>query len=154
MLHVILFQPEIPQNTGNIGRLCAFTGLRLHLIYPLGFELSDKQLRRSGMDYWRSLDIRHYANWDAFERCPQRPRRLWLSTTKATKAHWDADFQDEDGLIFGRETAGCPPWLHEWVGDDHRITIPSGNDQLRSLNLATSAGIVAYEAIRQTKVLN
>ena len=76
MIHIVLFQPEIPQNTGNIGRLCAFAQCRLHLIYPLGFELSDKQLRRSGMDYWNSLDIRHYASWQAFEKCPQRPKRL------------------------------------------------------------------------------
>ena len=153
MIHIVLFQPEIPQNTGNIGRLCAFTECRLHLIYPLGFELSDKQLRRSGMDYWHSLDIRHYATWEAFEKCSQRPQRLWLLTTKSQKSHWAADFQDGDGLIFGRETAGCPQWLHEWVGEDRRITIPHGNSQMRSLNLSTSVGIATYEALRQTNLL-
>lgn len=153
MIHIILFQPEIPQNTGNIGRLCAFTQCRLHLIHPLGFELGSKQLRRSGMDYWNSLDIRHYANWESFAKCDQRPKRLWLFTTKSEKSYWSADFQDEDGLIFGRETAGCPQWLHDWVDHEHRITIPHGNSEMRSLNLATSVGIGTYEALRQSNLL-
>lgn len=149
MLHVILFQPDIPQNTGNVGRMCAFGGIRLHLIHPLGFTLNDKHLRRAGMDYWRSLDVHEHASFEAFQASPLGPKRLWLLTTHATQAHWDAAFEDGDGLLFGKETAGCPAWLHDAVGESQRLTIPQFGTGLRSLNLATSAGIVAYEALRQ-----
>lgn len=149
LIHIVLFEPEIPQNTGNIGRMCAFAGTRLHLIEPLGFEISDKQLRRSGMDYWNDLDVHRYPNWATFRDAPQGPSRLWLFTTHATKAHWEVTYQPGDGLVFGKETAGAPQWLHEDVGVDARIKIPQFAPQLRSLNLATSAGIGAYEALRQ-----
>ena len=154
MIHIVLFQPDIPQNTGNIGRLCAFTGCRLHLIHPLGFEITDKHLRRSGMDYWKSLDIRHYEDWETFEKSPERPKRLWLFTTKAESTYWDAEFQDGDGLLFGKETSGCPEWLHDWAGEESRLTIPRQNPTLRSLNLATSVGIATYAALRQTRLLS
>ncbi len=150
MLHVVLFQPEIPQNTGNVGRLCAITGSRLHLIHPLGFTITDRHLKRSGMDYWHSLDVVHYTNWEAFEMSPQRPKRLWLLTTKTNHSHWDADFADEDGFVFGNEGHGAPVWLHEKLNTT-RITIPQPNPELRSLNLSTSVGIVAYEALRQIR---
>lgn len=149
MLHIVLFQPDIPQNTGNIGRMCAVTCSRLHLIYPLGFEITDKHLKRSGMDYWQSLDVHHHENWQAFVQSEAGPKRLWLFTTKAKKTMWEARFADDDGLLFGKETAGCPAWLHEAVGDEQRITIPQFNPELRSLNLATSVGIATYEALRQ-----
>lgn len=148
-LHVVLFRPEIPQNTGSIGRLCAITRCRLHLIHPLGFTITDKHLKRSGMDYWYSLDIHHHASWEAFQESDKRPKRLWLFSTHATKRHWDATFQPEDGLLFGNEGHGCPPWLHEAIGDERRLTIPHYNNELRSLNLATAAGIAVYEALRQ-----
>ena len=149
-LHVVLFQPDIPQNTGNVGRLCAFANVRLHLIHPLGFEISDKQLRRSGMDYWHSLDVHEHATWDEFEKSPAGPNRLWLFTTHATQPYWDATYQDGDGLVFGKETSGSPTWLHDTVGTSFRIKIPQfHNTDLRSLNLATSAGIATYEALRQ-----
>lgn len=148
MLHIILFQPEIPQNTGNVGRLCAYTKSRLHLIHPLGFKITDKQLKRSGMDYWYSLDVHHHENWDAFLKSEFSPRRLWLFSTKASKSYWDVTFADEDGLVFGNEGHGAPEWLHDFVGDS-RLMLPSFSPELRSLNLSTSVGIAAYEALRQ-----
>lgn len=152
MLHVVLFQPEIPQNTGNIGRMCALTGSRLHLIHPLGFEITDRHLRRAGMDYWKSLDVHHHADWAAFEASEAGPRRLWLFTTKTTRCFWDAGFEDGDGLVFGNEGHGAPVWLHERMGEERRVTIPQPNPGLRSLNLSTAAGIACYEALRQTRL--
>lgn len=151
MLHVVLFQPEIPQNTGSIGRLCAITRARLHLIHPLGFEISDRHLKRAGMDYWHSLDVHEHADWEAFRTSPLGPKRLWLFTTKTQQSFWDVEYADGDGLLFGRETAGCPQWLHDAVGADHTLTIPRPDPTLRSLNLATSAGIATYEALRQLR---
>ena len=149
VLHIVLFQPEIPQNTGNIGRMCALTRSRLHLIHPLGYEISDRHLRRAGMDYWRALDVHEHADWAAFKASPMAPRRLWLFTTKAERSFWDVSYADEDGLVFGNEGSGAPPWLHEELGADRRITIPQANPDLRSLNLSTAAGIACYEALRQ-----
>jgi tRNA (cytidine/uridine-2'-O-)-methyltransferase len=149
VLHLVLFQPEIPQNSGNIGRMCALTRSRLHLIHPLGYEISDRHLRRAGMDYWRSLDVHEHADWAAFKASPFAPRRLWLFTTKAERSFWDVAYADEDGLVFGSESSGAPAWLHEEMGPDRRITIPQANPELRSLNLSTAAGIACYEALRQ-----
>ena len=148
MIEIILFQPEIPQNTGNIGRLCAFTESRLHLIHPLGFKITDRNLRRAGMDYWRELEVLEYDNWDRFLGSSSRPNNIFLLTTHAQKKIWDVKFQKGDGLLFGNEGAGAPDYVHEWVGDN-RVTIPKYSPKLRSLNLAVSAGIAAYEAIRQ-----
>ena len=148
MLHIILFNPEIPQNTGNIGRLCAITNSRLHLIYPLGFTITDKHLKRSGMDYWKSLDVHHHENWPAFKASSFAPRRLWLFTTKSEQAYWDIRYEEDDGLVFGNEGHGAPKWLHTEL-EGKRLTIPHKNKELRSLNLATSVGIAAYEALRQ-----
>ncbi|MEX0326865.1 MAG: tRNA (cytidine(34)-2'-O)-methyltransferase [Puniceicoccaceae bacterium] len=149
-LSIILFEPEIPQNTGNIGRLCAFTGARLHLIEPLGFSLDDRYLRRSGMDYWQHLDVTTHASWEAFKASDAFPKRIWLFTTHAAQSYWSVRFQPGDALLFGNEGHGCPDWLHKEIGEDHRITLPRFNDQpLRSLNLSTSVGIAAYEALRQ-----
>src|SRR5580658_4574905 len=100
MIHIVLFQPEIPQNTGNVGRMCALTGSRLHLIHPLGFRINDRNLRRAGMDYWRSLDVHEHADWKAFRASDSAPRRLWLFTTQAARGFWDAKFEDGDGLVF------------------------------------------------------
>jgi tRNA (cytidine/uridine-2'-O-)-methyltransferase len=148
MLHVVLFQPEIAPNTGNIGRMCAVTRSRLHLIHPLGYEINDRNLRRAGMDYWQSLDVREHADWAAFRASPYVPRRLWLFTTKAERSFWDVRFTDEDGLVFGNESSGVPGWLHEELSES-RVTIPHANAELRSLNLSTAAGVACYEAIRQ-----
>ncbi len=148
MLHVVLFQPEIAPNTGNIGRMCAVTRSRLHLIHPLGFVINDRNLRRAGMDYWRSLDVHEHRDWAAFRASPHGPKRLWLFTTKAERSFWDVQFADGDGLVFGNEGAGAPPWLHAELAA-MRVGIPQANPGLRSLNLSTAAGIACFEAIRQ-----
>ena len=148
MIDVILYQPEIPQNTGNIGRLCAFTSCRLHLIHPLGFKITDKNLRRAGMDYWKSLDVIEHQNWDSFVHSSHRPKNIFLLSTHAKKSIWDASFQAGDGLLFGNEGGGVPADIHQWAGDQ-RLTIPKYSLDLRSLNLAVSVGISVYEAIRQ-----
>ncbi|MBK8478427.1 MAG: tRNA (cytidine(34)-2'-O)-methyltransferase [Opitutaceae bacterium] len=150
MIHIVLFQPEIPQNTGNIGRMCALTRSRLHLIHPLGFTITDKHLRRAGMDYWYSLDVHHHLDWAAFCASPARPQRLWLLTTTTQRSFWQAQFADGDGLVFGNEGSGAPDWLHEAIGEAQRVTIPHANLELRSLNLSTAAGIACFEALRQT----
>jgi len=147
MLHVVLHQPEIPQNTGNIGRMCAITKCRLHLIHPLGFIITDKQLRRSGMDYWHELDVQHHADWQSFIDAI-KPPRCWLLTTKAERTIWQADFADGDALVFGNEGHGAPDWLHDEL-DETRVTIPQFDSGLRSLNLSTAAGVAVYEALRQ-----
>ncbi|MGH7997152.1 MAG: tRNA (cytidine(34)-2'-O)-methyltransferase [Opitutaceae bacterium] len=148
MIHLVLFQPEIPQNTGNIGRMCALTRSRLHLIRPLGFEITDRRLRRAGMDYWYSLDVHEHADWKSFRESPYAPRRMWLLTTQSERSFWTAAFADGDGLVFGNEGSGAPAWLHEELRES-RITIPHANRSLRSLNLSTAAGIAGYEALRQ-----
>jgi len=148
-LHIVLFRPEIPQNTGNIGRLCAVTQSTLHLIHPLGFKIEDKHLRRSGMDYWYELNLFEHASWEDFIEHPNAPQRLWLFTTKAKQSFWDVPFESGDGLVFGNESSGAPEWLHEAIGDSARVTIPQYNEVLRSINLSTSVGIAAYEVLRQ-----
>jgi tRNA (cytidine/uridine-2'-O-)-methyltransferase len=148
MIDIILFQPEIPQNTGNIGRLCAFIDARLHLIHPLGFKINDKNLRRAGMDYWKSLQVLEYENWEEFIISPLKPARIFLLSTHATQSIWEAKFEKGDGLLFGNEGGGAPKKVHEWV-HGNRLTIPKYAKELRSLNLAVSVGIAAYEAIRQ-----
>ena len=147
MIEIILFQPEIPQNTGNIGRLCAFAGCRLHLIHPLGFEINDRNLRRAGMDYWHKLDLIEHEDWHEFLAHPLRPRRVHLLTTHAKETIWETQFEKGDGMLFGNEGHGAPDFVHQWA--DKRIQIPKYNDQLRSLNLAVSVGIASYEALRQ-----
>ncbi len=149
MLHLVLFQPEIAPNTGNIGRLCALTRSRLHLIHPLGFEITDRNLKRAGMDYWKSLDVHEHADWAAFRSSPLAPKRLWLFTTKTEQSFWAVRYADGDGLVFGNEGSGAPAWLHDEIGAPQRVTIPHANAELRSLNLSTAAGIACYEALRQ-----
>lgn len=151
MFHVILYKPRIPQNTGNIGRLCAVTRSALHLIHPLGFSVTDRDLKRSGMDYWKALEVHHHEGWEQFLCSPLRPRRVWLFTTKADRSFWATDFHDGDGLLFGNEVAGCPQSVHDWAGIGSRVTIPQFNLELRSLNLATSVGIAVFEALRQVE---
>jgi tRNA (cytidine/uridine-2'-O-)-methyltransferase len=148
-LHLVLFQPQIPQNTGNVGRLCAFTGCRLHLIHPLGFRITDSHLRRAGMDYWKSLDVLEHADWPGFRAHPDGPKRVWLLSTRGASSLWDARFEPGDGLVFGNEGEGAPDWLHAEIGETRRVAIPQGNPALRSLNLSTAAGIACYEALRQ-----
>jgi tRNA (cytidine/uridine-2'-O-)-methyltransferase len=151
VLHVILFQPRIPQNTGNIGRLCAVTGCRLHLIHPLGFRITDAKLKRAGLDYWYSLDVHHHADWDAFLASGAGPSldRIWLVETGTDRTLWEAQFTDGDGLLFGSETEGTPGWLMARFAPPRHVCLPHANRELRSLNLSTSVGVAVYEAWRQ-----
>ena len=149
-MNIVLHQPEIPANTGNIGRTCVATGTVLHLIEPLGFRLTGKELRRAGMDYWEHLDVRRYMNFEEFleKNFTDNPdAKLWMATTKARKVYSEASFGEHDFIMFGRESAGIP----EEILMDHAdtcIRIPM-LDSIRSLNLANSVSIVLYEALRQ-----
>jgi tRNA (cytidine/uridine-2'-O-)-methyltransferase len=130
--------------------MCAITRSRLHLVHPLGYRITDSNLKRAGMDYWQSLDVCEHADWAAFRSSPLGPQRLWLFTTRAERSFWDAAFTDGDGLVFGNEGEGAPSWLHEELVAS-RLTIPHANPALRSLNLSTAAGIAAFEALRQLR---
>lgn len=146
MLHIVLFQPEIPQNTGNIGRTCVALGAKLWLVEPLGFRIDATKLKRAGMDYWESLQWESVKNWQTVvERLA--PRRMWLITKFADSSLYDQSFADEDVFVFGSESSGVPASIHDTM-EGRRLRIPM-TDNTRSLNLATSAGIVAYEAYRQ-----
>jgi tRNA (cytidine/uridine-2'-O-)-methyltransferase len=148
MLHVVLVEPEIPQNTGNIARTCLAAGARLHLVGPLGFKIDSAALRRAGMDYWEKCDIRHWLSLDAL-RAEAGAARFWFLSAKGSSAYWDAKFADGDHLVFGRETRGLPDSLLT-AETEHTLTIPMTPDA-RGLNLATSVGIVLYEACRQLR---
>jgi tRNA (cytidine/uridine-2'-O-)-methyltransferase len=146
MLHVVLVEPEIPQNTGNIARTCLAAGARLHLVEPLGFAIDSTALRRAGMDYWDKCDIRHWKSFDAL-RAEAGPARFFYLSAKCQRPYWSAEFADGDHLVFGRETRGLPDSLLA-AETDHTLTIPM-TPTARGLNLATSVGIVLYEACRQ-----
>jgi len=148
MLNVVLIEPEIPPNTGNIARLCLAAGARLHLVGPLGFSLDEKALRRAGMDYWDRCDVKIWASF-ADLRAGDPEGRYFFLTTKADKIYWDEEFADGDYLVFGRETRGLPESLLAENSTWCR-TIPMAAGA-RSLNLATAAGIVLYEAMRQVR---
>ena len=146
-LHVALIEPEIPPNTGNIARMCAATFTPLHLVGKLGFRTDDKAVRRAGLDYWSEVDLRHHLNIDGLYSALPECRFLYF-TTKAQRAYTDFHYEAGDCLIFGRETRGLPEELLE-ANWDRCLTIPMPNTKVRSLNLATSVGIVLFEAIRQ-----
>lgn len=147
MLDIVLVEPEIPHNTGAIARTCAATGARLHLIKPLGFDISDRAVKRCGLDYWYLVDISVYENIDEFF-AKNGDSGIFLATTKAPRAYSEADMSGENvTLIFGKETAGLPQWLREKYRE-RCIRIPMIS-QTRSLNLSNSVAILAYEALRQ-----
>ena len=146
-MHVILHQPEIPQNTGNIGRTCVATGTTLHLIEPLGFRLNEKTIARAGMDYWPRLSVTRYTNFEAFVAA-HPGARIWMATTKAERSYTEVTYQPEDYLMFGSESAGIPEeYLVAHRADCIRIPMLPGE---RSLNLSNAVAIVLYEALRQT----
>jgi len=147
MLHVVLFQPEIPPNTGNVIRLCANTGSRLHLIEPLGFDLDDRKLRRAGLDYheWTSVSV--HASLQAFSAAVQ-PSRLWAVSTRGTRCYSEARYQAGDALLFGPETRGLPPELLQQLGSTQIVRLPMVAES-RSLNLSNAVAVLVYEAWRQ-----
>ena len=147
MIHIVLFEPEIPPNTGNIIRLAANTGSQLHLIEPLGFQLDEKSVQRAGMDYAEVQDVNLYKGWDDF-LARQQPKRMFALSTKGKRAHSDANFQSGDYLVFGPESRGLPAWLRESLPHDHVLRIPMVAES-RSLNLSNAAAVMVYEAWRQ-----
>lgn len=145
-LNIVLYEPEIPANTGNIGRTCYATGTRLHLIEPLGFSISDKALKRAGMDYWKDLDVTTYVDWEDF--CKRNPgAKIYYATTKGRHVYSDAEFEPDCYIMFGKESAGIPEEILV-DNEDTCIRIPMIGD-IRSLNLSNSVAIVLYEALRQ-----
>lgn len=145
-MHIVLHQPEIPANTGNIGRTCVATGTGLHLIEPLGFRLDEKSIKRSGMDYWERLDVKRYMNYAEFQE--KNPgAKIWFATTKAKQVYTDASFGPDDYIMFGKESGGIP---EEILVENEKtcIRIPM-MDQIRSLNLSNAVAVVLYEALRQ-----
>ena len=148
MLHIVLVEPEIPQNCGNVARTCAATGSQLHLIRPLGFDISEKAVRRAGLDYWNLVEVFDYENLeDFFRRRPEAERDLWLTTTKAPRSYQEARFTADSWLFFGKETAGLPLALRERYRD-RCVRLPMVSEA-RSLNLANTVAAVTYEALRQ-----
>ena len=150
-LNIVLYEPEIPANTGNIGRSCVATNTRLHLIEPLGFSLEEKQLKRAGMDYWKDLDVTTYVNWEDF--CEKNPdAKIYFATTKARHVYSDVNYEPDCYIVFGKESAGIP----EEILKEHPETcvrIPMVGET-RSLNLSNSVAIVLYEALRQNEFSN
>lgn len=152
MINIVLLEPEIPANTGNIGRTCCATGSRLHLIEPLGFQISDKMLKRAGMDYWDKLDVTVYECYEDFlEKNPQAVGNMFMATTKAHQTYTDVSYPEDAYIMFGKESAGIP---EEILVDNEKnaIRIPM-NHNIRSLNLSNSVAIVLYEALRQNSFL-
>jgi tRNA (cytidine/uridine-2'-O-)-methyltransferase len=148
MFHIVLVEPEIPPNTGNIGRLCLATGSTLHLIKPLGFSLDDRELKRAGLDYWKEVEVRLWDSFDALRKSIELDGRFFFLTTKSDRAYWDVAFRPGDYLVFGRETKGLPESLLA-AHPEELLTIPMRGT--RSLNLATAVGIVLFEAMRQQR---
>ena len=151
MLNIVLYEPEIPANTGNIGRTCVATNTRLHLIEPLGFRLDEKSLKRAGMDYWKDLDVTTYIDFQEFlDKNPNA--KIYMATTKATNVYTDVAYEPDCYIMFGKESAGIPEEIlvhHK----EESIRIPMAGD-IRSLNLSNSVAIVLYEALRQNQFAN
>lgn len=148
MINIVLFEPEIPANTGNIGRTCVATGTRLHLIEPLGFRLNEKAIKRAGMDYWDDLDVTTYIDYQDFlEKNPAAKEKMYMATTKSANVYTDVEFEPDCYIMFGKESAGIPEEIlveHK----DNCIRIPMLGE-IRSLNLGNSVAVVLYEALRQ-----
>ncbi|MBQ4443140.1 MAG: tRNA (uridine(34)/cytosine(34)/5-carboxymethylaminomethyluridine(34)-2'-O)-methyltransferase TrmL [Clostridia bacterium] len=145
-MNIVLVEPEIPQNTGNIARTCAATGCKLHLIKPLGFDISERAVRRAGLDYWDKLDVAVYENWDDFV-AKNPAAKCWFASTKAAHCYADVAYQSDDYLVFGKETRGLPEPLLA-ANYERCVRIPM-REGLRSLNLSNSVAVVVYEAFRQ-----
>jgi tRNA (cytidine/uridine-2'-O-)-methyltransferase len=151
-MHVVLFKPEIPPNTGSVARLCAATLTTLHLIKPLGFEIDDKHLKRAGLDYWEFVDLRLHESWEQFLRHHSQKSLLFFSK-RATRSYTQASYQADDYLVFGPETCGLPQELLD-ANPEHAYYIPMMGSGVRSLNLSNAVSIVVYEGLRQLGRLN
>jgi tRNA (cytidine/uridine-2'-O-)-methyltransferase len=153
-MHIVLVEPEIPPNTGNVARLCAATKTTLQLIEPFGFKLDDAQLKRAGMDYWQHVEWYRWKSWSAFESAHKADAaRFWFIESKGPRLYTEAQFSTADYLVFGRETAGLPKSLVE-QNRERWLRIPMFNEQSRSLNLSNCAALVLFEALRQQKFKN
>jgi tRNA (cytidine/uridine-2'-O-)-methyltransferase len=151
-IHVVLVHPEIHWNTGNAGRTCLAVGATLHLIEPLGFSLDEREVKRAGLDYWEYVDLRVWASWEVFEREMPALGEPYFFSTRATRPFWDAPLGSPNGsvLVFGRETGGLPPELHQTYRDRF-VTMPMTSPYVRSLNLSTSVAVALYEVMRQRR---
>ena len=147
-MHIVLLEPEIPPNTGNVARLCAATKTTLHLIEPFGFKLENKDLKRAGMDYWQHVEWHRWKNWEAFQQTLAPSARLWFIESGGPKMYSQASYSPEDYLVFGRETAGLPRKLLE-AHRESWLRIPMFKPQARSLNLSNCVALVLFEALRQ-----
>jgi tRNA (cytidine/uridine-2'-O-)-methyltransferase len=147
-MHIVLLEPEIPPNTGNVARLCAATRSSLHLIEPFGFKLDDTQLKRAGMDYWQHVEWRRWPNWAAFRKAVPDAAHLWFVESKGPRLYTEVSFAADDYLVFGRETAGLPKTLLQ-RSPDRWLRIPMFHAQARSLNLSNCVALVLFEALRQ-----
>ena len=151
ILNIVLLEPEIPMNTGNIGRTCVATGTRLHIIKPLGFDVSDKALKRSGLDYWKDIDVTYYENFEHFLEI-NKEAKIFMATTKAKKTYADVTYSEDDFIMFGKESAGIPEEiLLKFKETCIRIPMLS---EYRSLNLSNAAAIILFEALRQNNFNN
>lgn len=149
LFKIVLIEPEIPQNTGNIGRTCVGTNCELHLVGPMSFEINDTQLKRAGLDYWQHLKWFYYPTTEDWFKTVQNPERVFYFTTKVSKTFYEVPFQSGDWLVFGKETKGLPPEILN-KNKDQAVTIPQSGP-VRSLNLATAVAISIYEGYRQLK---
>lgn len=150
MLNIVLIEPEIPNNTGNIGRLALATGSRLHLVKPFGFEIDDKRLKRAGLDYWQHLEVIYYDSIDDFFQKNSEAKMVFLSS-HGKQAHWDIKYTNELFLVFGKESVGLPKSLIE-KQQDQLFKIPLYSKEIRSLNLANAVSIIVYEGLRQLRI--
>lgn len=151
MLHIVLVEPEIHWNTGNVGRTALALDAELHLVQPLGFSLDDKHVRRAGLDYWPRVPLRTWPSWSALAPALPSLGEAWYFSAAASRPYWDAPFADDCVLVFGRESVGLPRPLVAAAGD-HALTIPMVDGALRSLNLSTAAALAAYEWARQRRL--
>ncbi|SHJ98609.1 tRNA (cytidine/uridine-2'-O-)-methyltransferase [Hathewaya proteolytica DSM 3090] len=151
-LNIVLFQPEIPQNTGNIGRTCVLTDCKLHIIKPMGFNIDEKSVRRAGLDYWSQLQ---YSIYESYEELREKYKQsnFYFCTTKGNKYYNEVKFNEGDFLVFGRESSGLPPYIRE-ENKENCIKVPMINTTTRSLNLSNTVSIIAYEALRQLNFPN
>lgn len=147
-MQIVLVRPQIPQNTGSIGRTCAATRTPLHLVGPLGFDLSEKAVRRAGLDYWPYIDLTRHDSWDQYLSVGQ-PKRVWLFTKFATRLHFQVEYQHGDALVFGSETVGLGPEFLSQYPESQWVKIPMASPEVRSLNLSNAVAVGLYEARRQ-----